>query len=86
MSMKRITGVALFLAGFCFATTGADESAFAATFTVNTLGTEPDENPGDGVAEDINGDTSLRAAIEEANTTAARVDKLNRNNRKHNEG
>ena len=37
------------------------------TFVVNTTGDEDDINPGDGTAEDINGNTSLRSAIQEAN-------------------
>jgi YVTN family beta-propeller protein len=36
-------------------------------FVVNSTDDLPDENPGDGVAEDINGNTTLRAAIMEAN-------------------
>ncbi|HYT95584.1 MAG TPA: hypothetical protein VEL76_43090, partial [Gemmataceae bacterium] len=39
------------------------------TFTVDTLGDLPDANVGDGDAEDVNGDTSLRAAIMEGNAT-----------------
>jgi hypothetical protein len=45
----------------------AASTANAVTFTVNVTGDTPDANPGDGVAEDENGDTSLRAAMEEAN-------------------
>ena len=41
-----------------------------ATFTVGDLGDTPDANPGDGVAEDAGGNTTLRAAIEEANALA----------------
>lgn len=41
-----------------------------ATFVVNTTADTPDADPGDGAAVDINGDTSLRAAIEEANALA----------------
>lgn len=37
------------------------------TFTVNSLADTPDATPGDGIAVDANGETSLRAAIEEAN-------------------
>jgi hypothetical protein len=36
-------------------------------FTVNSTGDGGDTNPGDGVAEDADGNTTLRAAIEEAN-------------------
>ena len=38
-------------------------------FTVNTTDDTPDANPGDGLAQDAAGNTSLRAAIEEANAT-----------------
>jgi len=41
-----------------------------ATFTVNVAGDTPDETPGDGTAADSSGNTSLRAAIEEANAFA----------------
>ncbi len=41
-----------------------------ATFTVNDLGDTPDANPGDGNAVDAAGNTTLRAAIEEANALA----------------
>ena len=34
---------------------------------VNTIGDLPDINPGDGIAADVNGNTSLRAAIQEVN-------------------
>ena len=40
------------------------------TFVVNTTADTADANPGNGVAEDGVGDTSLRAAIEEANALA----------------
>ncbi len=36
-------------------------------FFVNTTADTPDANPGDGLALDANGQTSLRAAIMEAN-------------------
>jgi len=36
-------------------------------FLVNTTGDLPDANIGDGLAEDVNGDTSLRAVIQELN-------------------
>lgn len=42
----------------------------AAIFTVDSTGDSNDTNPGDGVAEDEFGMTSLRAAIEEANALA----------------
>ena len=38
-----------------------------ATFTVNTFSDTVDANPGDGLAEDASGNTSLRAAIMQAN-------------------
>ena len=38
----------------------------AETFMVNTTKDTVDANPGDGVAEDASGNTSLRAAIMEA--------------------
>lgn len=46
------------------------------TFTVNSLFDTPDINPGDGLAEDASGNTSLRAAIQEANALpgADRID------------
>src|SRR5258708_4123931 len=40
-----------------------------ATFTVNSLDDLPDVNPGDGLAQDALGHTTLRAAIEEANAS-----------------
>ena len=42
--------------------------ALAVVFTVNDMYDAPDANPGDGVALTEDGTTSLRAAIEEANT------------------
>ncbi|MEM8680844.1 MAG: choice-of-anchor Q domain-containing protein, partial [Planctomycetota bacterium] len=45
-----------------------------ATFAVNDLGDTNDANPGDGVAEDAAGNTTLRAAIEEANALAGADD------------
>ncbi|MCH7989238.1 MAG: hypothetical protein IID46_08820 [Planctomycetes bacterium] len=49
-----------------------NQTALAATFTVDVIDDTPDDDPGDGVAEDEFGNTSLRAAVEEANTTTAR--------------
>jgi CSLREA domain-containing protein len=46
-------------------------AAFAATFTVNTVVDAPDIAPGDGVCLTAGGVCTLRAAIEEANTTTA---------------
>ncbi|HMF19468.1 MAG TPA: hypothetical protein VKE98_19830 [Gemmataceae bacterium] len=45
-----------------------------ATFTVNTINDTQDVTPGDGIAQDANGNTSLRAAIEEGNADAANGD------------
>lgn len=45
-----------------------------ATFTVGDLGDTNDANPGDGVAADAAGNTTLRAAIEEANALAGADD------------
>ena len=45
-----------------------------ASFVVNDLGDTPDANPGDGLAEDAAGNTTLRAAIEEANALAGSDD------------
>ncbi len=45
-------------------------SGVLATFTVNTTGDTVDANPGDGLARDASGNTSLRAAIMEANALA----------------
>jgi CSLREA domain-containing protein len=45
-------------------------SGVLATFTVNTTADAPDANPGDGLAVDSGGNTSLRAAIMEANALA----------------
>jgi CSLREA domain-containing protein len=42
-----------------------------ATFYVNTTNDTSDANPGDGVCSDPSGNCSLRAAIQEANTTVA---------------
>ena len=43
-------------------------------FTVNTTADTVDVNPGDGIAADVNGNTSLRAAIMEANATQTSPD------------
>ena len=42
-------------------------SGVLATFNVNTTNDTADANPGDGLARDASGNTSLRAAIMEAN-------------------
>jgi CSLREA domain-containing protein len=44
-------------------------SASGATFTVNSLGDAPDATPGDGLCAAPGGECTLRAAIQEANTT-----------------
>ncbi|MBI1886578.1 MAG: CSLREA domain-containing protein [Chloroflexi bacterium] len=51
----------------------ADEShpAFALTFTVDSTADNADSNTGDGVCDDGSGACTLRAAIEQANATAA---------------
>ncbi|MCB0332921.1 MAG: CSLREA domain-containing protein, partial [Bdellovibrionales bacterium] len=46
-------------------------TALSATFTVNTIADGPDANPGNGICATAGGVCSLRAAIMEANTTAA---------------
>ncbi len=48
-----------------------NEDKLSATFTVNTTDHTPDDNVGDGICADANGNCSLYAAIEEANQTAA---------------
>jgi len=48
----------------------AAPAATAANFTVDTTGDNPD-NALDGTCEDLNGDCTLRAAIEESNATGA---------------
>lgn len=47
-----------------------EERCTPAVFTVNTLADTVDDNPGDGAAADAAGNTSLRAAIQEANVLA----------------
>src|SRR5262245_19424629 len=47
-----------------------EDRCVPANFTVNTLLDTVDANPGDGLAADAGGSTSLRAAIMEANATA----------------
>lgn len=53
---------------------GAQSGSFAiadlATFTVNSVGDTVDANPGDGLALDAAGNTTLRAAIMESNALA----------------
>jgi CSLREA domain-containing protein len=55
-----ISLLTIFLLLFCM-------SLNSASFTVNTTDDTVDVNPGDGVAADVNGNCSLRAAIMEAN-------------------
>src|SRR5688572_7311465 len=47
-----------------------EDRALLAAFTVNSLLDTVDANPGDGVAQDAAGQTTLRAAIMEANARA----------------
>src|SRR5262245_20927778 len=47
-----------------------EDRATPATFVVNTTLDTVDANPGDGLARDANGNTSLRAAVMEANALA----------------
>lgn len=47
-----------------------EQRSLLTTFTVNSLADTADATPGDGVAVDLNGETSLRAALEEANAFA----------------
>lgn len=49
---------------------GLEDRLAPAVFTVNTSSDTVDVNPGDGLAVDVAGFTSLRAAIMEANATA----------------
>ena len=46
---------------------GSPLQALALNFSVNTVLDTADANPGDGLAQDSLGRTSLRAAIDEAN-------------------
>jgi hypothetical protein len=47
-----------------------EDRTLLTTFTVNTTADTVDADPGDGVAEDSNGETSLRAAVMEADGLA----------------
>ena len=47
-----------------------EDRTLLTTFTVNTTADTVDVDPGDGVAEDSNGETSLRAAVMEADGLA----------------
>ena len=49
---------------------GLEERCTPALFVVNTVMDTPDANPGNGVAADARGNTSLRAAIDEGNKAA----------------
>jgi hypothetical protein len=49
-----------------------EDRTLLSTLTVNTTADTVDVDPGDGVAEDSNGETSLRAAVMEANATVER--------------
>ena len=45
-------------------------------FVVNSIGDNPDSNPGDGVADAGNGTITLRSAIQEANALSGSADNL----------
>lgn len=62
--------VRLSLLGALALTCSTGGSISAATFTVNVTYDWYDANPGDGVAEDESGNTTLRSAVEEANALA----------------
>ena len=47
-----------------------EDRTLLSTFTVNTTADTMDANPGDGIAADADGNTSLRAAVMEANSLA----------------
>ena len=47
-----------------------EDQTWLSTFTVNTTADTMDANPGDGIAADADGNTSLRAAVMEANSLA----------------
>jgi CSLREA domain-containing protein len=64
MALRRALPVAL-------AILAVAPGLFAATFTVNTVVDAPDASPGNGVCLTASGTCSLRAAIQEANTTQA---------------
>ena len=49
---------------------GLEDRCTPALFVVNTVMDTPDANPGNGVAADAKGNTSLRAAIDEGNKAA----------------
>ncbi len=60
--LRWLTGVSALIGAL-----SASGTAWGATFTVNTTADTVDVLPGDGQARDINGNTSLRAAVMEAN-------------------
>ena len=64
MSLLRLVTVFSFAIFTC-------TSAFAATFNVNSTNDTVDAAPGNGVCADAGGNCTLRAAIGEANSTAA---------------
>ena len=47
-----------------------EPKAMLSAFVVNSPLDLPDVNPGDGIAETTSGETTLRAAVQEANATA----------------
>src|SRR3954447_16556634 len=46
-------------------------SSWAATYTVTSVANSADRNPADGRCEDVSGQCTLRAAIEQANANPA---------------
>ncbi len=65
MNLARLSAFGLpALAGLLCA---PNASAQASSFLVNSTADTPDANPGDGIAADAGGTTTLRAAIQEAN-------------------
>ena len=55
---------------FGFSAEAFEPRRLLSAFIVNSLGDSHDANPGDGIAVDANGQTTLRVAIEEANAHA----------------
>ena len=53
-----------------------EDRTLLSTFTVNITADTMDDNPGVGIAADADGNTSLRAAVMEANSLAG-VDTIN---------
>lgn len=81
MKKRLLLGaIAVTLVGLVFAATHPSLLVrAAATFTVNSTGDDPDDNPGDGTCETSTpGECTFRAAIQEANATAG-TDTINFN-------